>query len=738
MKGRILCFILILILSFSIFPIEVLATQGSPTISRRVITRDYRWSYRGYTWTLELEIPLSHYNAYRSVSIMKRYDYSYLSTTEDHYVKTIADTLEARYAEKGWDHNEKVDFILAFVQSLPYTSDEVTTEYDDYPRFPLETLVDNGGDCEDTSILFASLISVLGYDAIYIQPPGHLAVGVWSRESLEGGYVAHGGRRYYYCETAGEGWRMGGVPREYQGVGTQVYEIDTSRQFELQVSESSISCSLSGSSISYGQSITVSGSIVPLRPYATVTLRYTAPDGYTITHTVQTDADGGFRDVFTPDKIGLWRVKASWAGDEDHYGSKSSASFELGNRYVLEDLTSPFSLPLYPHGGYDHSMLYLTRRGQEPVTIKISFYGAGVADVLDIENNRFLLKPSRITNSTTFTIYWDGRGVLEPRVWAGSSIASIVLSWVIPKPRPITCYVSKQSVTPDQGVIVYGSINPTGNYANVNLRYTRPDGYTFTRVVDVDRNGNFIDVYKADMAGEWKVKAIWDGGEYSDKVESFPVTFVVGHKYYLEDLLGFFRVPKYSHGGYDYCMVYMSRWNKEPVTVTILFSGSGTVDVYDAENDRFLLDPITIDGPSSFTIDWDGLGTLEPRVWAGSSIASIVLSWVIPKPRPITCYVSKQSVTPDQGVIVYGSINPGLTLIRRAAEGYTKITLKYTRPDGYTFTRVVFTDTNGNFRDVYKADMIGQWTVRASWEGGEYGSEVESPPVSFVVRQDAM
>ena len=40
---------------------------------------------------------------------------------------------------------EKVNLVITFVQSLPYTSDSVTTAFDEYPQYPMETLVEYGG-----------------------------------------------------------------------------------------------------------------------------------------------------------------------------------------------------------------------------------------------------------------------------------------------------------------------------------------------------------------------------------------------------------------------------------------------------------------------------------------------------------------------------------------------------------------------------------------------------------------
>ncbi len=55
---------------------------------------------------------------------------------------------------------------LAFVQAtITYALDPGLFEY---PRYPVETLVDLVGDCEDTAILYASLVRTLGQGALIV------------------------------------------------------------------------------------------------------------------------------------------------------------------------------------------------------------------------------------------------------------------------------------------------------------------------------------------------------------------------------------------------------------------------------------------------------------------------------------------------------------------------------------------------------------------------------------------
>lgn len=122
---------------------------------------------------------------------------------------------------------EQVEFIIDFVQYLPYVPDDVSTPYDDYTKFSAELLVELGGDCEDTSILMAGLLQAepFGYDMVLIQPPAHMAVGIYGKDDLPGYYWEYDGRKYYYIETTGVGWGIGDLPDAYKNEDAYVIQV---------------------------------------------------------------------------------------------------------------------------------------------------------------------------------------------------------------------------------------------------------------------------------------------------------------------------------------------------------------------------------------------------------------------------------------------------------------------------------------------------------------------------------
>jgi hypothetical protein len=141
------------------------------------------------------------------------------------YLGQLVTEIQETARQQSFSEFETLGFAASFVQSLPYVSDNVSTAYDEYPRYPIETLVDNGGDCEDTSILMASLIKAMGYGVVLLSFPQHVAVGVAGGEGVYGTYWEYAGRKYYYLETTGTGWEIGDIPKEYKTAQANLYDM---------------------------------------------------------------------------------------------------------------------------------------------------------------------------------------------------------------------------------------------------------------------------------------------------------------------------------------------------------------------------------------------------------------------------------------------------------------------------------------------------------------------------------
>jgi hypothetical protein len=175
----------------------------------------------------ELAIPQELYDYYKAIPRPPTENYSVYIThpLDDTYIDILIKRIKEAAQQKGLSEYETVEFAATFVQNLPYTADSVTTTYDEYPRYPIETLVDNGGDCEDTSILLASLIDKMGYGVVLIMLPDHCAVGVKGGENIYGSYWEYKDDKYFYLETTNTGWGIGKLPEEYENMSATIYPL---------------------------------------------------------------------------------------------------------------------------------------------------------------------------------------------------------------------------------------------------------------------------------------------------------------------------------------------------------------------------------------------------------------------------------------------------------------------------------------------------------------------------------
>ena len=205
----------------------------------------YEWRYpqgiSGKTWRYESKIPKENYWFFKNKPRVHDYKEYVDNPADDQWMAHLAGVLENAARGEGWDGLERVDFVLAFVQGWPYTPDNVIPKYkyDEYPRYPIETIVDGGGDCEDTSILFAPLMKALGYEVVLLllEEDRHMAVGVEIPQSVVEGwsrgypltYYSYAGRLYAYCETTGGGWRVGQRPEGLRSTSPRLIPVGVPR-----------------------------------------------------------------------------------------------------------------------------------------------------------------------------------------------------------------------------------------------------------------------------------------------------------------------------------------------------------------------------------------------------------------------------------------------------------------------------------------------------------------------------
>lgn len=185
------------------------------------INKSYNWEFENQEYTILIALDRKEYNRARGSERLRGYNYGYFPSLVEEGTQALKDMVREfrRVMPRDWSAKRRVNFILVFVQSLPYAHDPKTTGYDEFYKYAIETLVEGEGDCEDTSILFASILTGLGFEVALILPPEHLAIGV--KGNFAGDFYSYDGSSYYYCETAYEphhGYTAGKLPKQYENI----------------------------------------------------------------------------------------------------------------------------------------------------------------------------------------------------------------------------------------------------------------------------------------------------------------------------------------------------------------------------------------------------------------------------------------------------------------------------------------------------------------------------------------
>ncbi|MGN0137118.1 MAG: hypothetical protein ACI381_00700, partial [Candidatus Methanomethylophilaceae archaeon] len=141
-------------------------------------------------------------------------------TYNDKYVLQLASSF--KNMTSGMTDLQRMNFLLAFTQYIEYQSDDVFTGYEEYWKYPVETLYDQGGDCEDTSILFSAIAEAMGYNTSLLLFPGHMAAGVDLASGTGNVYFPVDGYKFYYCETTATGYSVGVKPSNVPNTATVV------------------------------------------------------------------------------------------------------------------------------------------------------------------------------------------------------------------------------------------------------------------------------------------------------------------------------------------------------------------------------------------------------------------------------------------------------------------------------------------------------------------------------------
>ncbi|RLF59880.1 MAG: hypothetical protein DRN27_01340 [Thermoplasmata archaeon] len=187
---------------------------------------NYDWSYKGKWHTISLNISTDKYNWYtqrdvnRSPQHIGKNKMVSFVTENDEVIQDLTLKILEIANQNNYNNSETINLILSFIQkNIDYKEDILSKNTEEYWKFPIETLVEKNGDCEDSSILFQSIIKNTDYDVIMLfyiidDETGHLASGVCIDENINGDVIEYKNKNYYYCETTSNGFVFGVKPEK--------------------------------------------------------------------------------------------------------------------------------------------------------------------------------------------------------------------------------------------------------------------------------------------------------------------------------------------------------------------------------------------------------------------------------------------------------------------------------------------------------------------------------------------
>jgi hypothetical protein len=284
------------------------------------------------TYRLTVSVTDTLYEYYRSQD-HKLYTYDFSKFVTPDALKPVADDLWSIYSNK----EDFANGVLMIVHQIPYVES-------DPQKYPVETIVENEGDCDLLSLIAASIMKAGGLDVVLLllKDYDHMMVGVHLPESPKDArsqvyFYEHEEKKYYVAEATGgnweRGWRVGECHESLQSASAKIIPLESyERSAPGQVSSScsipdsaSIYMSLSTNFAVFQNNVEIRGALSPSLAGENVTL-YVSSFGSSLTMlaTVVTDSNGHYCYTWHSPPGGVHSVRANWSGDDEYSGADSS------------------------------------------------------------------------------------------------------------------------------------------------------------------------------------------------------------------------------------------------------------------------------------------------------------------------------------------------------------------------------------------------------------------------------
>ena len=306
----------------------------------RTFTYNVQYGSYLYSHRLYVSVPPSLHDYYRSEShsVYRDSDYSKFVTPEA--VRSIAESIRTGIGNKPYGDEEFANTVLMLVRQISYVKSSV--------KYPVETLVDNSGDCDVLSLLAASIMKAGGLDVVLLYykglSPPHMNVGVYLSYTpvyrswwITPTCYEHDGKKFWMAECTSKGeWKVGDRPDLYNYLKPQIISLEECEKSSPAQVSSSLDDPLIPSSISITVSpenssdeektpiLRISGLVSPNHLGNSVVM-YVGKDGLSLNtvRKVVTDGLGNYSFTWNLTSTGTYHFRTSWSGDSNCAGSDS-------------------------------------------------------------------------------------------------------------------------------------------------------------------------------------------------------------------------------------------------------------------------------------------------------------------------------------------------------------------------------------------------------------------------------
>lgn len=178
-------------------------------------------------YKLQVDIPYSSYTNYSKIDESER-TLTKMVTPNDPVIENISKKLvDLSISDSDYFYFNNI-FELA--NNIKYSSDYDKDEDGEYWKFPIETLVDGEGDCEDTTFLLASIFEAVNLDTILIEFPGHIGIAIelpnviMESYRVPIDYYTYKNKKYYYIETTNtKQFHLSEIPIEFKKLDYKIH-----------------------------------------------------------------------------------------------------------------------------------------------------------------------------------------------------------------------------------------------------------------------------------------------------------------------------------------------------------------------------------------------------------------------------------------------------------------------------------------------------------------------------------